>query len=452
MNGPRRISFKYRDKGDGARGRGIAIDPVDGAAMARNAGMQAQQLLAGQNRALELIMSDAPLPEILEYIARFIEAQTTGLSCSVLLLSGSRLVHGAAPSIPSEYVEGIDNLEIGPAVGSCGTAAFTGKTVVVTDIATDPRWAIARDLALAHGLRACWSTPIFSADHAVLGTFAIYYPTPIGPRDGDQNLVQVASHLTGIAIERRRFEAEQRQRARDLIEANREKDDFIAMISHELRNPLAPILMATELIRSRKDDPASVERYRAVIDRQTRQLARLVDDLLDVSRGVQGKIVLAPEPATVAALIHRAVETAAPFYAERHHTLSVRLPAFPLDLLVDPVRMTQVLANVLNNAAKYTPPGGEVGISAEQEGQEIVIRVRDRGRGMAPEQLARVFEPFFQVPRRRDQPEGGLGLGLTLVRRLVELHGGVVEAHSEGLGRGTEVVIHLPATIPAKLL
>lgn len=407
--------------------------------------MQSQQLLAGQNCALELIVSSAELPEILEYIARFIEAQTTELSCSVLLLSGSRLVHGAAPSIPREYVEGIDNLEIGPAVGSCGTAAFTGKTVIVTDIATDPRWALARDLALAHGLRACWSTPIFAADRTVLGTFAIYYPTPTGPRNGDQNLVQVASHLTGIAIERRRFEAEQRQRARELIEAGREKDDFIAMISHELRNPIAPILMATELIRSRKDDPASVERYRTVIDRQTRHLARLVDDLLDISRGVQGKIVLAPELTTVAALIHRAEETVAPLYVERHHTLSVRLPSSPLDLFVDSMRMTQVLANVLNNAAKYSPPGSESCISAEREGQEIVIGVRDRGRGMAAPQLARVFEPFFQVQRRRDRPEGGLGLGLTLVRRLVELHGGVVEAYSAGLGLGTEVVIRLPA-------
>jgi signal transduction histidine kinase len=407
--------------------------------------MQAQQLLAGQNRALELIVSNAALPEILEYIARLIESQATGLSCSVLLLVGSRLVHGAAPSLPRAYIEGVDNLEIGPAVGSCGTAAFTGETVIVTDIATDPRWEIARDLALEHGLRACWSTPILSAEHAVLGTFAIYYPQPSGPRDSDQHLVQVASHLTGIAIERRRSDEELRQRAQQLHDANREKDEFLAMISHELRNPLAPILMATELIRSRSDDPTNVERYRSVIDRQTRQLARLVDDLLDISRGVQGKIVLAPEPTTVASLIHRAEETVAPLYAERHHALSVQLPTSPLDLLVDPVRMTQVLANVLNNAAKYTPPGGAISISAGREGEEIVIRVRDPGRGMAREQLARVFEPFFQVQRRRDQPEGGLGLGLTLVRRLVELHGGMVEAYSEGLGQGTEVVIRLPA-------
>ena len=406
--------------------------------------MQAQQLLAGQNRALELIVSNAELPEILEFIARFIEAQTTGLCCSVLLLAGSRLVHGAAPSIPQAYIDGIDNLEIGPEVGSCGTAAFTGKTVVVTDIATDPRWAIARDLALAHGLRACWSTPIFSAQRAVLGTFAIYYPQPSAPRDGDQNLVRVASHLAGIAIERRRTDQELRQRAQQLQEANREKDEFLAMISHELRNPLAPILMATELIRSRSDDPASVERYRAVIDRQTRQLARLVDDLLDVSRGTRGKIVLALEPTTIAALIDRAEETTAPVYVERGHTLAVQLPISPLGLSVDPVRMTQVLANLLNNAAKYTPRGGEITVAVGREGDEIVIRVRDPGRGMTREQIERIFDPFYQVKRLRDPPEGGLGLGLTLVRRLVELHGGRVEAFSEGLGKGTEVVIRLP--------
>jgi signal transduction histidine kinase len=407
--------------------------------------MHAQQLLAGQNRALELIVSNAELPEILDFIARFIEAQTTGLCCSVLLLIGSRLVHGAAPSIPRAYIEGIDNLEIGPAVGSCGAAAFTGQTVVVTDIANDPRWAPARDLALAHGLRACWSTPIFSAQHAVLGTFAIYYPEPSAPRDSDRHLVQVASHLTGIAIERRRSDDDLRLRAQQLLAANREKDEFLAMISHELRNPLAPILMATELMRSRCDDPESVERYRSVIDRQTRQLAHLVDDLLDISRGVQGKIVLAREPMSVASLLERAEETVAPLSAERRHTLSMRLPPSSMVLAIDPIRMTQVLANVLNNAAKYTPPGGKIIVSARREGDEIVIRVRDSGRGMTREQIARVFDPFFQVKRLRDQPEGGLGLGLTLVRRLVELHGGSVEALSEGLGQGTEIVIRLPA-------
>ena len=406
--------------------------------------MQAQLLLAGENRALELIASGAALPEILDFITRFIEAQASGLRCSVLLLTGSRLSHGAAPSLPRAYIEAIDNLEIGPEVGSCGSAAFTGKTVIVADIGTDPRWAPARDLALSHGLRACWSTPIFSAAHAVVGTFAIYYPQPSGPRDSDWRLVQVASHLIGIAIERRRCDDELRQRAQQLQEADREKDEFLAMISHELRNPLAPILMATELLRSRSDDADSVERYRAVIDRQARQLSHLVDDLLDMSRGVRGKIVLTPAPTTMAALIVRAEETVAPIYAERGHTLSVNLPASPLQLSVDESRMTQVLANVLNNAAKYTPPGGKVSISAAREGEAIVIRVRDSGRGMAREQLVRAFDPFFQAQRLRDQPEGGLGLGLTLVRRLVELHGGQVEALSEGLGLGTEVVIRLP--------
>jgi signal transduction histidine kinase len=255
----------------------------------------------------------------------------------------------------------------------------------------------------------------------------------------------VAIHLAGIAIERRRTDEELRQRAQLLQEADRQKDELLAMISHELRNPLAPILMATELIRSRSHDPASVERYRSVIDRQTRQLSHLVDDLLDVSRGVKGKIVLALEPRTVASLIGRAQETVAPLYADRRHTLSVCLSCDPLELRVDPLRMTQVLANVLNNAARYTPPGGEVSIAAGREGERIAIRVRDSGRGMSSELLTRIFEPFFQVPRARDQVEGGLGLGLTLVRRLVELHGGEVEARSEGPGCGTEIVILLPA-------
>lgn len=409
--------------------------------------MGAQQMMAGQNRALELIAANAPLTEILEFIARFIESQTTGLRCSVLLLEGSRLRHGAAPSLPSTYTDAIDNLEIGPTVGSCGSAAYTAETVIVTDIAADPRWDGARDVALSHGLRACWSTPILTKGRKVLGTFAIYYGHPSGPRADDWHLVKIATHLVGIAIERHRTDEELRQRARQLQDANQQKDEFLAMLSHELRNPLAPILMATELIRSQRDNPASVEKYRAVIDRQARQLSHLVDDLLDVSRGARGKIVLIKQPLTVAALVAQAQETAAPLIAERHHTLSVHLPSEPLSVHADPIRMTQVLANLLSNAAKYTAPGGQIALSAERVGDEVVIRVRDTGRGIEKELLLRVFEPFFQAGRSRSNPEGGLGVGLSLVRQLVELHGGRAEALSDGLDRGSEIVIHLPAFI-----
>jgi signal transduction histidine kinase len=407
--------------------------------------MRAQQMMAGQNRALELIASNAPLIEILDFIARFIESQTTGMRCSVLLVEGGRLRHGAAPSLPREFVQAIDGREIGPSVGSCGTAAFTGEMVIVTDIAVDPLWQNYRDLALPHGLRACWSTPIFAADHQVIGTFAIYYPNPSGPRADDWHLVKIATHLVGIAIERHRTDEELRQRATQLQEANRQKDEFLAMLSHELRNPLAPILMATELIRSQSDNPASVEKYRAVIDRQARHLSHLVDDLLDVTRGARGKIVLAREPVAVAALVTQAQETAAPLIAERRHTLSVHLPSEPLLVYADPIRMTQVLANLLSNAAKYTAPGGRISVSAERAGEDIVIRVRDTGRGIEKDLLLRIFEPFFQAGRSRSNPEGGLGVGLSLVQNLVALHGGHTEALSDGPDQGSELVIRLPA-------
>ncbi len=409
--------------------------------------MGAQQMMAGQNRALELIAANTPLAEILDFIARFIELQTTGLRCSVLLLEGSRLRHGAAPSLPPEYVQAIDGMDIGPQAGSCGTAAFTGKTVIVTDIAADPLWEHFRQLALPHDLHACWSTPIFTARRKVLGTFAIYYAHPSGPRADDRHLVKIATHLVGIAIERHRTDEELRQRADQLQDANQQKDEFLAMLSHELRNPLAPILMATELIRSQRDNPASVEKYRAVIDRQARQLSHLVDDLLDVSRGARGKIVLSKQPLTIAELVAQAQETAAPLIAERHHTLSVHLPSEPLSVHADPIRMTQVLANLLSNAAKYTAPGGQISLWAERVGDEVVIRVRDTGRGIEKELLLRVFEPFFQAGRSRSNPEGGLGVGLWLVQQLVELHGGRAEALSDGLDQGSEIVIHLPAFI-----
>ncbi|HVC92557.1 MAG TPA: ATP-binding protein [Pirellulales bacterium] len=234
----------------------------------------------------------------------------------------------------------------------------------------------------------------------------------------------------------------QREALRD---ADRRKDEFLAILAHELRNPLSPICAALDILRLPDVDQATTQWAKEVLERQVRQLVRLVDDLLDMSRITSGKIELRNERSDLRAVFTRAIETAKPLIDEKGHDFVVTLPASPVILFVDPVRLAQVIGNLLTNAAKYTEPGGRIWLSAETAENEIAIRVRDTGIGIAPEMLSRVFDLFAQDPRSANGSQGGLGIGLGVVKALVELNGGKVEAHSDGRGTGTEVVVHLPA-------
>lgn len=228
-----------------------------------------------------------------------------------------------------------------------------------------------------------------------------------------------------------------------LREADRNKDEFLAMLAHELRNPLAPILNAVHLMRVNHSEE-QLRRSREMIERQLSCLTRLVDDLLDVSRITRGKIVLSSEPVEVATLIARAVETIQPLIEDRGHALSVVSPDAPLTVNGDALRLTQAIGNVLGNAAKYTPRGGRIELSVGQEGEQLAIRVRDNGIGIPAERLPHIFDLFTQLDRSSDHPQSGLGIGLAIVCRLIEMHGGTVSAHSEGAGRGSEFEIRLP--------
>jgi two-component system CheB/CheR fusion protein len=259
---------------------------------------------------------------------------------------------------------------------------------------------------------------------------------------------------------------ERRAAEEALREADRRKDELLAMLAHELRNPLAPIRNALAVLKAGGADGEAV---RDILERQVRHLARLVDDLLDVSRVLRGKIDLRKEPLELAAVVACAVETAQPAIAEFGHRLSIDLPPAPVRFVGDPVRLAQVLANLLNNAAKYTDPMGRIaltatmvvpedgngsgtetsGPAADAEPGELVIRVRDTGIGISAALLPRVFDLFEQADRSLGRSQGGLGIGLTLVKRLVELHGGRVEAHSAGTGRGSEFVVRLPLPVQA---
>ena len=257
-------------------------------------------------------------------------------------------------------------------------------------------------------------------------------------------LQQKAAALEAEVLHRRALEEELTAKIGELAEVDRRKDEFLAMLGHELRNPLAPVSAALEVMRLRADDPQRTANAREVVERQIAHMTRLVDDLLDVSRITRGQIELREESVALAALVERAVEVARPLIDERGHRLTLELPEVPVVFRGDHSRLEQVLANLLSNAAKYTDVGGRIRLRAFLEGDQVVLSVRDNGEGLAPELRERVFDLFVQGPATRSMARGGLGLGLTLVRRLVQLHGGTIGAVSDGPGEGSEFIVRLP--------
>jgi len=231
-----------------------------------------------------------------------------------------------------------------------------------------------------------------------------------------------------------------------ILEESRRKDEFLAMLGHELRNPLTPILAGARVLRERAPQPCPAEI--AIIERQATQMARLLDDLLDVGRISRGRIELRKQRQELFGIVEHALESTLPLLEERRHRLIVNVPFQGLTVDVDTVRLAQVISNLVNNAAKYTKPGGTVTVRATRDGDEVRLSVADNGAGIPPDRLARVFELFEQGPRSLERAEGGLGIGLTVVKNLVEMHGGRVEAVSDGVGRGSEFVVRLPAAAP----
>jgi PAS domain S-box-containing protein len=671
-------------------------------------------LLDGQKHVLELIARGAALPEVLAALCRLVEEQSGGgVLASFLVAEGGRLRHGAAPSLPDAYNRAIDGLLIGPAAGSCGTAAFRREPVYVSDIAADPLWEEYSDLALGHGLRACWSQPILTRDRALLGTFAMYDRSPREPGPEDLRLVDLVVRTAGIAIERARTaEAERRLLAeveaergrleevfrlapsfmavlrgpdqvfervndryiqlvggRELIgrtvraalpevtgqgffeildqayrtgepfvgtdvrvalrrgsgpmeerilefvyqpmrdtegtvsgilvhgidltdrkraeadlarmtaesdrrrrlyetalsntpdlvyvfgldhrftyaneallamwgrtwedaigktclelgyepwhsamhdreidqvvatrrpirgevpfagpkslrifdyifvpvigasgeveavagttrdvterkamedalrEADRQKDEFLALLAHELRSPLAPLSNGLQVLRLADRDVTARASAREMMERQLGHMVRLIDDLLDISRIGRNKMELRRSRIQLSDVVNNAVETARPMIEAAGHELIVSLPPEPVFLDADLTRLAQVFGNLLTNSAKYTPPGGYIQLAAERRGDEVFVSVRDNGIGIPAESLPTIFDMFSQVDRSIERATGGLGIGLALVKGLVEMHGGAVWAESGGTGRGSRFTVRLPAlrTLP----
>ena len=229
-----------------------------------------------------------------------------------------------------------------------------------------------------------------------------------------------------------------------LVQADRRKDEFLATLAHELRNPLAPLRNALHILQLTTSNDSATERLCETMERQVNHLVRLVDDLLEVSRITRGTIELRKEMVELAAVARNAIETSRPLIDAASLQLAISLPQEPLMLYGDPVRLSQIFANLLNNAAKYTNAGGQVWFSARQDGDEVVVSIRDTGIGIPADVLPKIFDMFMQVDRATNRTQGGLGIGLTLVRSLIELHEGSISAHSSGIGQGSEFVVRLP--------
>ncbi len=337
--------------------------------------------------------------------------------------------------LPREVMTAIDNALVGRTVVQIETVA-SGKSAYIGTSAASP--------AGGRSLTEVVVIPL-EARSRIVGVLCLGMGQ--GGRRFDPADVSIAQELAGriaIAIDNARL-------YREIQEGDRRKDEFLAMLGHELRNPLGAINNAIECLSVAGDDVEFAATAQEILVRQVRQMTRLVDDLLDVSRITRGKVELRKEVVDLGIAVDRAVTTTEPAFVARAHELTVELPPETVQLLADPARLEQVLANLLTNAAKYTEPGGHVKLSARLVGEQVELSVRDNGMGIPPSLLPRIFELFAQGDRSLDRSQGGLGIGLTLVRRLVELHGGEVEAHSAGLDKGSQFIIRLPRLPAAHL-
>ena len=298
-----------------------------------------------------------------------------------------------------------------------------------------------------YGQVALTGEPVrFESEAAAMGRWFDVYATRIGGA-GSRKVGLLFSDISA----RKRSEEKLRRLADDLAEADRRKTEFLATLAHELRNPLAPIRNGLSLMRLGGDNPAAVAKVREMMERQVGHMVHLIDDLLDIARISGGKLELKRQRADLKAILASAVETSLPLIEASQHALAVDLPEQPLMVDADTTRIAQVVANLLNNAAKYTPARGRIGLSLRRDGDDAVIAVSDTGVGIAGEALAGVFEMFSQIGRTMDRSQGGLGIGLSLVRRLVEMHGGSVGAASGGANAGSVFTVRLPLAQVAML-
>ncbi len=470
----------YDEKGTPIRSVGTTLDIT----LRKNA----ENLVQEENHILEILSSGSPLQEVLKALNLMIESHIPGSCSSILILdkSGKHLLTGSAPNLPEAYNLAINGVPIGPSAGSCGTAAYNDEAVIVREIAIDPLWEDYRKLALAHGLRACWSVPIHDAMGKVLGTFALYHDKPCEPASGELELIGTAAHISGIAIENRQADVELRK-YRDHLEhlvwlrteeletacdraqaSNRAKSTFLANMSHELRTPLNSILGFSELLsldQSHPLHPDQVSQLGFILESGDR-LLNLINDLLDLSKIEAGKMDLNAELFDVRELLQHAI---------KHHAHALKKKGLVVhcdyadDIALcngDMQKIHQVLDNLLSNAIKFTPAGGAVSMQARRVGSEkldvrcegldlsgkeqaslafLKISITDTGIGIAVEDQDKLFQPFQQLDGELNRKYEGTGLGLSLCRKIITMHGGGIWLEHSELGRGSMFTFVIPA-------
>src|SRR5688572_48385 len=337
-------------------------------------------------------------------------------------------------------------IDAGPASQSCSaTSLRAGGRAIIADIEKHPALEGSTDLDRYRrtGIAAVQSTPLFARDGNIVGMLSTHWTRPHTPPERDLRQLDILARQAADLVERR-------QTMEDLRAADRRKDEFLATLAHELRNPLAPLRNCLHILRARDDDDAQARKLHGMMERQVSHMVRLVDDLMEVSRITRGEIELRKQRVTLRDVLETAIETSRPLLEQQNHHFHLEVTSEPLPLDADPMRLAQVFTNLLNNAAKYTPADGNITLHAERRGDFAEIRVEDTGIGLAPEMLTEVFDMFTQSEHGRAHSQGGLGIGLTLVRSLVEQHGGTVEARSAGLGQGSEFVVRLPLGASAR--
>jgi signal transduction histidine kinase/DNA-binding response OmpR family regulator len=346
--------------------------------------------------------------------------------------SVNKLQLASCAGIPEDELDAVNEPPLD--TSHAGSAIAERKPVHATSLQSsmEPSAKILKSI----GFRACSCHPLL-AQYQLLGTLCFASRTKDAFREDELDFLRTVSHYATAAFERLRYIQQMR-------EDDRRKDEFLATLAHELRDPLAPLSNVLELIKRANGSDAILEQVRDTLDRQLSHLVQLVDDLLDMSRITRNRLDLRKRRVELSPVIHQALDAARPMAASFGHELHVALPSDPVFLNADPVRLTQVFGNLLTNACKYTEPGGHIWLSAELQENEVIVKVRDTGIGIPRSKLASVFDMFSQLPAARDLSQGGLGIGLTLVKRLVVLHGGTVEAFSPGPGQGTEFIIRLP--------
>jgi PAS domain S-box-containing protein len=414
-----------------------------------------EAVFQSQKSALEMVAQGASLDDVLQFVVASLKQQAhESLVVSILLLDrdGQHVSLGAASGLPENLRQKLrDGVAVRDLSGPCRLVFTQKQPTFVPDVNADPNWKDFRDMVAHYGLRAAWSTPIMASDQRLLGSFCVYYRRTRAPGTFERSMIEAISHTVAIVIERKQAEAEREemlireQVAREQAEsANRVKDEFLAVVSHELRTPLTAITGWANMLLDGKVPESAQLRALQAIQRQSRSQRQLIDDLLDVSRIVSGKLRLDFGDVEPSKIVGGAVDVVRPTAEAKNIDLVVHMDTREGTISGDPERLQQVIWNLLSNAIKFTPEGGRVEIRSRWFDSRIEIVVTDTGQGISPEFLPYVFERFRQADVSTTRAHGGLGLGLAIVRHLVEIHGGTVQADSAGKDKGSSFTVQLP--------